>query len=170
MKRYALWLLAMLAILTAALSGLLFLSPSARLVTGLFIAGLSDPGPPPIAQGVITQEDWPHFEAASIKLTKVLQSKFPAGSKDDVLRSTLTSQNFRPVDPPPSDCVPADQPAPAGVVFYPCLTAKQEEERKRTLVYKWGSGVCMNTISVIWSSNEMNALTHVEGTYYGRCL
>ncbi|HEV2504900.1 MAG TPA: hypothetical protein VGV39_17625 [Mesorhizobium sp.] len=170
MKRYALWLLAIFAILMAALSGLLFLSPSARLVTGIFIAGLSDPGPPPIAQGVITESDWPHFEAASIKLTKVLETKFPAGSKEDFLKSTLTDQHFRTVDPPPSDCIPPDQPVPAGVVSYQCLTSKQEEERKRTLVYKWGGGFCVNTISVVWSSDETNALTHVEGSYYGRCL
>ena len=170
MKRYALWPLAILAILTAALSGLLFVSPSASLVTGIFIAGLSDPGPPPIAQGVITEEDWPHFEAASIKLTKVLQTKFPTGSKAEVLKSTLTDQHFRPVDPPPSDCIPPDQAAPAGVVSYQCLTAKQEDERKRTLVYKWGGGFCVSTISVVWSSDETNALTHIQGDYHGRCL
>lgn len=170
MKRFALWFLTILAIVAVTFSGLLVFSPSTRLVMGIMLSGLNDPGPPPIAQGVITQEDWPNFEAASAKLTRVLQSKFPIGSKDDVLRSTLMEQQFRPMEPPPPDCIPPDQQAPAGVVFYLCLTPEQEEKRKRTLVYKWGGGVCVSTISVVWSSDETNALTHVEGSYYGTCL
>jgi hypothetical protein len=59
---------------------------------------------------------------------------------------------------------------PVGVVFYQCLTPEQEEKRTRTLVYKWGGGVCIESISVVWSSDELGALTHVEGSYYGACL
>jgi hypothetical protein len=50
------------------------------------------------------------------------------------------------------------------------LTPEQNEERKRTLVYKWSGGVCTESISVIWSSDELGALTHIEGGYYGACL
>ena len=54
--------------------------------------------------------------------------------------------------------------------LYRCLTPEQDEKRKRTLVYKWSGGVCTESISVIWSSDELGALTHIEGGYYGACL
>lgn len=164
MKRSAIWFLAILALLAVVFS------PTARLVMGILIAGLLNSGPPPIAQGVITKEDWPHFEAASRKLTEVLQSKFPVGSREDILKSILLDQGFRPIVPPPSNCIPPGQQVPVGVVFHQCLTPDQEEKRKRTLVYKWGGGVCIDSISVIWSSDELGALTYVEGGYYGACL
>ena len=171
MKRSAIWFLAILALVAAPLSGLFVFSPTARLVMGILIAGLlNDPRPPPIAQGAITKEDWPHFEAASRKLTEVLQSKFPVGSREDILKSILLDQGFRPIVPPPSNCIPPGQQVPVGVVFHQCLTPEQEEKRKRTLVYKWGGGVCIDSISVIWSSDELGALTYVEGGYYGACL
>src|SRR5258708_4013596 len=77
---------------------------------GILIAGLlNDSRPPPIAQGAITKEDWPHFEAASRKLTEVLQSKFPVRSREDILKSILLDQGFRPIEPPPSNCIPPGQ-------------------------------------------------------------
>ncbi len=171
MKRSAIWFLAILALVAATLSGLFVFSPTARLVMGILIAGLlNDSRPPPIAQGAITKEDWPHFEAASRKLTEILQSKFPVGSREDILKSILLDQGFRPIEPPPSNCIPPGQQVPVGVVFYQCLNPEQEEKRKRTLAYKWGGGVCIESISVVWSSDELGALTHVEGGYYGACL
>lgn len=170
MKRLAIWVLATLSLVAATLSGLVVFSPTARLLMTIVIAEMVNSGPPPIAQGVITKEDWPHFAAASKKLTEVLQSKFPVGSREDVLKSALVGQGFRPADPLPSNCVPPGQQAPVGAVFYQCLTPEQEERRKRTLVYKWGGGVCTESISVMWTSDEHGALTHIEGGYYGACL
>jgi hypothetical protein len=169
-KRLAIWVLATLALVAAALAGLFVFSPTARLVMVIAIAAIFNPGPPPIAQGVITREDWPHFAAAGKKLTEALQSNFPVGSGEDVLKSTLAGQGFRPVDPVPSNCVPPGQQVPIGVVHYRCPTPEQEEKRKRTLVYKWGGGVCSESITVMWSSDERGALAHVEGGYYGACL
>jgi hypothetical protein len=169
-KRFAIWVLAILALGAATLSGLFVFSPTARLVMAIVIAGIFNSGPPPIVQGVIAKEDWPHFAAASKKLTEVLKSKFPVGSRQDVLKSILVGQGFRPPDPVPSNCVPSGQQVPVGVVYYRCLTPEQEERRKRTLVYKWGGGVCMESLSVTWSSDDQGALTHVEGGYYGACL
>ncbi|MGA2293025.1 hypothetical protein [Bradyrhizobium sp.] len=125
MKRSAIWLLAILALVAATL---FVFSPAAL-----------HSRPPPIAQG----EDWFHFEAASRKLTEVLQSKFPVGSRDDILKSILLDQGFRP---------------------------EQKDKRKRTLVYEWGGLGCVESISVVWSSDELGALTHVEGSYHGACL
>jgi len=30
--------------------------------------------------------------------------------------------------------------------------------------------LCTESISVIWTSDELGALTHIEGGYYGACL
>jgi hypothetical protein len=169
-KRFAIWALAILALVAATLSGLFVFSPTARLVMAIAIAEIFNSGPPPIADGVITKEDWPHFAATSKKMTEVLQSKFPVGSREDVLKSILVGQGFRPADAVPSNCVPPGQQVPVGVVYYQCLTPEQEERRKRTLAYKWGGGVCTESISVMWSSDERGALTRVEGGYYGACL
>lgn len=170
MKRLAIWVLATLAVVAATLSGLFVFSPKARLVMTIVIAEMVSSGPPPIAQGVITKEDWPHFAAASKKLTEVLQSKFPVGSREDVLKSNLVGQGFRPADPLPSNCLPPGKKVPVGAVYYHCLTPEQEERRKRTLVYKWGGGVCTESIFVVWSNDEHDALTHIEGHYHGACL
>jgi hypothetical protein len=170
MKRVVVWGLAILALVVAALAGLLAFSTPARLVATIIVAEISRSGPPPLAKGVITGEDWPHFAAASKKLTVFLQTKFPVGSSEDVLKSTLLDQGFRPPDPVPSNCIPRGQQQLIGAVFYQCPTPEQNEQSKRTLVYKWGGGVCMQSISVEWSSDEHGALTRVEGGYYGACL
>jgi hypothetical protein len=170
MKRLAIWVLASVFLVAATLSGLFVFSPTARLFMAIVVAEIVNPGPPPMAEGVITKEDWPRFAVASKKLTEVLQSKFAVGSREDVLKSILVGQGFRPTDPIPSTCVPPGQQVPVGVVYYQCLTPEQEETRKKTLVYEWGGGVCTESISVMWSSDEHGALTHIEGGYYGACL
>jgi hypothetical protein len=170
-KRAGIWFLSILALIAATISGLFAFSPTARLAIGIFIAPLlNNTRPPPIAQGVITKEDWPHFETASKKLTEAVQSKFPVGSSEVILKSILLGQGFRSVEAPPSNCIPPGQDVPVGVIFYRCLTPEQEERRKRTLVYKWGGGICTESIYVIWSRDELGTLTHVEGHYYGACL
>jgi hypothetical protein len=169
-KRFAIWVLATFALVAAVLSCSFVVSPTARLGIAIVIAGIFNAGPPPIAKGVITKEDWPHFAAASKKLTEVLQSKFPVGSREDSLKSILAGQGFRQVDPVPSNCIPPGQQAPIGAVYRQCLTPEQEEKRRRTLVYKWSGGVCSESISVTWSSDQRGALTHIEGGYYGACL
>jgi hypothetical protein len=170
-KRAGILIFSALALIAATISGLFIFSPTARLVIGILIAPLlNNSRPPPIAQGVITKEDWPHFETASKKLTETLQSKFPVGSREEVLKSILLGQGFRSVEPPPSNCIPPGQDVPVGVIFYRCLTPEQEEQRRRTLVYKWGGGICTEFIHVIWSRDELGTLTHVEGRYYGACL
>jgi len=149
-------------------AGIWFLSALAIIL--LIALLLNDSRPPPIAQGVITELDSPRFETASKKLTEALQSKFPIGSREEILKSSLLGQGFRSVEPPPSNCIPPGQHVPIGVIFYQCLTPAQEEQRKRTLVYKWGGGICTEFVYVTWSSDELGTLTHVGGRYYGACL
>jgi hypothetical protein len=170
-KRVGIWFVAILALFAATISGILVFDPTARLVVGVLMAPLFiNAGPPPIAQGVITKMDWPHFEAASKKMTEVLQSKFPVGSKEDILRSSLLGQGFRSMEPLPTNCIPPGQAAPVGVVFYRCLTPQAEEQRKKTLVYEWGNGICREKLFVIWSSDQLGVLTDVRSHYDGACL
>jgi hypothetical protein len=171
LKRAVIWFVSALALIVATISGLLFFSPTARLVLNILIAPLlNNSRPPPIAEDVILKEDWPHFEAASKKLTRAVQSKFPVGSREDALKSVLLEQGFQSVGPSPSNCIPPGQQEPVGVIFNRCLTLEQEEQRRRTLVYRWGGGICSESIYVIWSSDELGELTHVEGIYHGVCL
>jgi hypothetical protein len=170
-KRAGIWFVAILALFAAIISGLFIFHPTARLVMSVLIAPLlNNSGPPPIAQGVITKEDRLHFQAAGKKFTETLQSRFPIGSREDVLKSILLGQGFRSAKSPPPNCIPLGQPVPVGVVFYRCPTPQEEEQRKRTLVYEWTNGICGQTLFVIWSSNELGALTDVRGHYSGACL
>jgi hypothetical protein len=170
-KRAGIWFVSIAAAVAAAVLGLCLVSPTALLVVALLVAPLfNNSKPPPIAQGVITKEDWPRFEAASKKLTEALQLKFPVGSSEEALKSVLLAQGFRNIEPPPSNCISPGQAVPVGVTFTRCLTPQQEEQRKRTLVYEWGNGVCGEKIFVIWSSNDLGALNDVKGHYSGVCL
>ena len=171
MKGAGIWFLSALVLIAATIFGLFVFSSTARVAMILLIASLlNNSKPPPIAQGVITELDPPRFETASKKLTEALQSKFPIGSREEIFKSSLLGQGFRSVEPPPSNCIPPGQHAPVGVVVYRCLTPEQEEQRKRTLVYRWSGGICSDSIYVTWSSDELGALTHVVGRYHGVCL
>lgn len=170
MKRFVIRVLTALAPVAAACSGLFVTGPAMRPGIANAMPGIFNAGPPPIAKGVITKEDWRQWKAASDRLTGVLRAQFPAGSREEVLKSILAGQGFRPVDPQPSNCLPPGQQAPAGVIYHQCLTPEQEERRKRTLVYQWGGGVCTETIAVSWWSDDHGALSRVDGNYYNTCL
>jgi len=116
-KRAGIWFLS--ALVRGDHFRIIRFSSTARVAMILLIALLlNDSRPPPIAQGVITELDPPRFETASKKLTEALQSKFPIGSREEILKSSLLGQGFRSVEPPPSNCIPPGQHAPVGVVVY----------------------------------------------------
>jgi hypothetical protein len=170
MRRIVIWFLSALALIAAAIVALLVFSPTAHIVMAVLVAPLFSPGPPAIAQAVIAKEDWPHFEVTSKKLTTALQSQFQVGSRESDLKSTLLGQGFRPVDSPPPNCIPPGHQAPVVVISYRCLTPEQEMQRRRTLVYKWSDGICAQSVYVVWSSDDLGILTHIEGSYDAACL
>ncbi len=170
MKRIGKWALTAFALLAGAFAVLFVVKPDTLLVAAILLAMLLNPGPPAIAQGQITGADWNHWEEGGRKLTAVLEQRFPDGTPESDLKSVLLKQGFRPIPPPRPDCLPPGQQAPVGVVFTNCPTADQKEKLKRTLEYRWSSGVCNEFVQIWWSVGDRQAITRVQGSYYGACL
>jgi hypothetical protein len=121
--------------------------------------------PPPMFEADLAGM-WNKWDEASRKITARLQEQFPAGMTEAVLKSTLIKQGFKPLPPPPADCVPAGQQMPVGKTYRPCPTS----DPSKTLTYRWGGGVCTSTISVRWETNSDKAITKVTGGYNAACL
>ena len=54
-------------------------------------------------------------------------------------------------------------------VDHPVAVCPPQDQRK-SLQYEWDSGVCTNTITVRWSSDDHNIVTLLDGYYYAACL
>jgi hypothetical protein len=154
MKRVGKWILIAFALVIGALLGV-----------AIFLATRSNPGPPPIAEGQLTHMD-AMIGQGGRKLTAVLERRFPNGTLESDLKAVLLAQGFHSVSARPGYCSPPGQAAPN----YTCLTADQDEKRKRTLLYKWENGVCVYSISIVWSADDRGGITHIEGSYNGACV
>ncbi len=109
---------------------------------------------------------WFKWDEAGRKITTHLQEQFPAGTSEAALKSALAKQGFKPLPPPPANCVPAGQQVPVGKVQTRCPTG----DPGPTLVYQWGGFGCTSTVSVRWESDSRQNITQVNGGYYGACL
>jgi hypothetical protein len=166
MKRIALWTLLWLG------ATVLVLGPQKVFVivlaSTLIVGSMFDTRPqtpPPIAEGQITDGDWRNWEGGSGKLTAVLERTFPAGTSEHVLKSTLLGQGFKPLPPPPPNCLPPGQFGPPGKVYVPCYDAT------KILKYVWGRGmVCSEEVVVHWSTDSEGKITSIKGGYHGACL
>jgi hypothetical protein len=163
MTRIGLGILAALAAFGAVLC---FRNPDrALLLAWVIVAPLvQNWHPPAVANGQITTEDWGHWDAASRKLTAVLERKFPTGTNETGLKSTLLGQGFKPPPSPPPDCLPRGQPAPVGRAYTPCY------ETSNILQYDWGHFPCRETITVWWTTGDNGEVTYINGSYHGACL
>jgi hypothetical protein len=161
MKRIAMWSLALLkwcvlptVVLAVAVAGVLW-------VYSLFF----NHRPPQIAQGVVFTNDPRSYEDVSARLSTVLQQTFPVGTGEAALKSTLLRQGFRPLPPPPPNCLKPGESPRVGAVYVDCYDPTHE------LRYDWGDGaVCGNTISVVWTTDGNGGLKDVRGFYHSACL
>ena len=152
-----------LVILVAAL---IVTVPQMRLVA-LLIAGrlFADQAPPPIARGITLRQWFVDAGRTDAELTAALEHNFGLGANEEVLRSTLLAQGFKPLPPPPADCLPADQKPPLRKVYVPCYSTKN------ILRYEWnGNLVCLDAIAVTWRTNDKREITEVKGSYSSACL
>ncbi|MBB3870844.1 hypothetical protein [Brevundimonas mediterranea] len=88
--------------------------------------------PPPIAEGMevsIANEEWPPR----------LAQRFPLGSSEAELVTTLSSQGF--------------------II----------DQSKRTAKAEWSSGVCRNELDVVWQTDDVGQLVSVGGRYFPVC-
>jgi hypothetical protein len=140
-------------------------------LAALFVNPFSNSSPPPIAEGQITEKDWHHWDDGGRKLTAVLTRRFPIGTNEATLKSTLLAQGFHFAKlPPPENCVPPGQSAPVGVIFYHCLSPDRKKALERTLEYIWGRFPCSQSLLVEWSVDDRGEIANVQGYYHGVCL
>ena len=157
-----------IAVLGAATAAMFILDPDG---TVLSIAVILQPivgntRPPPIAQDQLAGMDWRTEKEASKRLTTLLHQRFPAGSSEVELRSTLLSQGFKQPPPPRPDCVPPGQTGPIGMSMTHCPTY----DRSKVLEYSWGNVACSQSISVLWSTGGSETINGVDARYHMGCL
>ena len=160
--------LAFLAVIIVAVAALFILSPTALLLVLaiIFNSIFANTSPPPIVENTLAGANFGNRDEVNQNLTVLLRRKFPIGTSEDHLKSTLSGQGFQPLPPPPANCIPPGQPQPVGRVFTTCPT----NDRSKMLEYRWSGGVCGSTIAVIWATDDRREITHLDSSYYVACL
>jgi hypothetical protein len=98
-------------------------------------------------------------------LTAAIRRTVADGGKEEALRAVLGAQGFRPLPPPPADCLQAGQRPILGQAYVACY------DNERILQYKWSNSfVCGETISVSWRSNDRGEAVDVKAVYFDACL
>jgi hypothetical protein len=154
------------AVFVAGGAALFVINPFGALVLVWFTVQIlfSNSHPPAIAEGQITEDDWEHQNVAGQKLTDVLKRRFPIGTTEAVMKSTLLGQGFKLPAPPPRDCVPPGQIVTIGHMGCPTYDVN------KILLYHWGLIPCGETVTVEWTVDDSGGITSVRGGYYGVCL
>lgn len=154
MRRVLFWLLGVLGVLIAL--------PMLGIVV-LFMSFNWEP--PGFLRGQLTEADFRDRTAGSNKVTTAIRERFPVGTSATSLQNYLRRQGFRPMPPPPADCVPRGHSVPIGVIFVECYDATN------TRIYSWSVGLfCGDQVSVRWRTDTSGNITHIEGGYWGACL
>jgi hypothetical protein len=121
--------------------------------------------PPSFLQGQFSEADFRDPKGASQKVTATLRQRFPVGTSEAAFKADLLRQGFKPMTPPPADCLPKGQRAPVGVIFTPCYDASN------TLIYSWSAGIaCGDRVTVKWQADQSGNIVQIEGSYLSVCL
>ncbi len=143
--------------------------PALHLVFWLLVGSLvANHNPPSIASGIASRNN----KIDPVELNKngqafqtLLQLTFPIGTKVEKLERELRRQGFRPMPPPPRNCLPAGQSAPTRTLYTHCYDPKD------ILVYSWSNGlVCGETITVRWVKNDRSEITQLTAGWNVACL
>jgi hypothetical protein len=110
----------------------------------------SNTQPPAIVAGQIRT-------GAGDDLNTFFRQKFPVGTDETIVRTTLLQQGFtRPH--PALACRPRNgDPCPA-------------YDLSRTLEYAWGRIPCGNQVVVWWTASDHGAITDIGGYHHFACL
>lgn len=172
-RRWLRWIirisLVFLAVITAAIAALFIVNPTgALLLVAMLIHPLvANTSPPSIAESELAGANLENKADVDRNLTALLRRKFPVGTSEDSLKSTLLGQGFTPLPPLAANCIPPGQPQPMGKVFTNCPTY----DRDKILEYRWGDGaVCGSTVTVRWATDDRRGITQLDSSYYVACL
>ena len=169
MKKVILYLLAGLFLLIGAVA-ISFPDQSYLLALIIWVNLRAKHHPPVIAQGVITDKDWLHWEDGSRKINTLVNRKFPVGSSTKKMETALRDQEFEYPSSPPARCINDDEHPPEHALIARCPAWDRSWDPHHELRYSWGGAPCDQTISVRWSSDGSARISHIEGFYGGGCL
>jgi hypothetical protein len=160
-------------LLIAALGALLIFTPGeALLLIGILVQPLFyNTRPPPIAEDQLAGANWYKNDDASRNLSMLLQRRFPAGSSEGTLISTLLGQGFKPLRLAPNQgrCLPQYEARvdPNGHTMRARCDAY---DPNKTYQYSWAGGVCGADVTVWWTTDDRGNLVKVLGAYDSVCL
>lgn len=176
MSRWLRWVIrigvGILAVSGAITATLFFLDPGGTIIVlALLVQPLvSNTHPPPIAEDQLVVANRGKDEA-SHNLSSMLQRRFPAGSSENVLISTLSTQGFKPylLAPNQGRCLPVYEPRvdPDNHIMRMRCDAY---DPGRTYKYSWGGGICDSSIIVWWTADERGNILKAAGAYDSVCL
>ena len=159
--------LVFVAVIVVAVAALSILHPEMLWILAIPINQLFvNATPPPIAENTLAGANWGNRVEVNQKLAAVIQRNFPPGTSEDSLILVLAGQGFKPLPPPSADCIPPGQPQPVGRVFTTCPT----NDRSKVLEYNWRNFPCSSTITVSWTTDDRQKITHLDSGYYMACL
>lgn len=147
---------AALAIVVLAISGLLFMAFTGWPGSHIY--------PPSLANGVITDKDWLHWDEGSRKLTVVLQRRFPKGTPVSTIRDKLAAEGFtRPQHAQSCETTVDLNGKSTTKCRYPA-------DINRRLEYIWGGIPCSNWVTVVWTEDREHRIATISGRYGAGCL
>jgi len=160
--------LGFLAILGVVNVALVVRDPSsASLIMAALIQPLvANTHPPPILGDQLAGANWRTEAEAGRKLTAFLQGKFPAGTSEGTLKSTLLNQRFKGPPVPPADCLPPGHAAPKDRASNSCPT----DNPNKSLTYNWSNFPCDQRITIRWATDDSHNITLIKGIYSQWCL
>jgi hypothetical protein len=135
----------------------------------ILFGSVIDLGPPPIA-GDADCHDWRNCEKASRQFDATVARRFPLGTPQQVLETTLLQQHFERDPHQPKTCTPRGARSPIGVLTIECPEWDPHWDPKNALVYRWGRFPCGSTVGVIWSADRKGRIVHREGYFEYACL
>jgi hypothetical protein len=123
-------------------------------------------GPPQIVEeltGKLRAPNSGNVAEIDKNLIALLRRKFPVGTSEDSLKSTLLAQGFKPLPAPKADCIPPGQPPPMGRTITMCPT----EDQSKILEYRWSRFPCASSIRVRWEVGDQREITYLAPRYGG---
>ena len=124
---------------------------------------------PPIMEGIECADRLRCGEAAR-EFTAVLERRFPVGTPENLIETTLIRQGFSRDSEIPTRCVLPGHPSPIGELVITCPFGDPTWNPKRRLVYGLGGFPCNKSIVVLWSVDDENKTAHIRGGFGGGCL
>lgn len=136
-----------------------------RLVLGTF---LSNWHPPKMVVGYLSDDDWRRDRTAetSRKFTAFLEQKFPVGTDEANVRSSLIKAGFTPVSGVGrSEC---EKPVEIELIGWASVTCKVP---LNFFEYIWSNGIiCGHSLIVRWSKEDPGGIVRIVGNYSTQCL